>query len=88
MGLFFEKRTRKRSKPLEIVNILLIIAFAGVLYYGFTTNFGELFFRLVVSCVALFAFLEAAASIFNKEDKWVYLPSAGLGVVCIILAFQ
>lgn len=88
MGIFFEKKTRKRSKPLEVANILMIIAFIVVLYYGFTTNFETLFLQLNYGLLALFSFLEAATSIYNKEGKGEYFPWIGLGVVLFILVLQ
>ena len=87
MGLFFEKRVKKKStKPFIIIKILITIAFLFMLVMGIVKD-NVLFFWLF-AILGVGSIIDGIESYFQKEDIRVYLLDFGFGVILFILALQ
>ena len=88
MGLFFEKRVKKKStKPFIIIKILISIAWLFMLVMVIINDF-DFNFLWLFTLVGVHSIIDGIESYFQKEDKRVYLLELGFGVIWFTLAFQ
>jgi len=81
MGLFFEKRGKKKSiKPIIIIKILITIACLYMLVMGIINDF-DFNFLWLFTLLGVDSIIDGIESYFHKEDKRVYLLDFGFGVV-------
>lgn len=87
MGLFFEKKVKKkRTKPFLIIKILISIALLFTLVMGIINDNLDFFFLWLCILLGVSAIIDGIESYFQKEDKWFYLFDFGYGVLLIILS--
>ncbi|MFC6039532.1 hypothetical protein ACFPYN_08855 [Paenisporosarcina macmurdoensis] len=88
MGLFFEKRVKKKSsKPFIIIKILISIASLFMLVMGIVKD-NNFYFVWLFGILGVGSIIDGIESYFQKEDKRVYLLDFGFGVILFMLAFQ
>ena len=88
MGLFFEKRVKKKSaKPFIIIKILITIATLFMLVMAIVKD-NNFFFLWLFAIIGLGSIIDGIESYFQKEDKRVYLLNFVFGVIFLILALQ
>jgi uncharacterized membrane protein len=88
MGLFFEKRVKKKSsKPFIIIKILISIASLFMLVMGIVKDY-NFYFVWLFAILGVGSIIDGIESYFQKEDKRVYLLDFGFGVILFMLAFQ
>jgi hypothetical protein len=89
MGLFFEKRGKKKStKPIIIIKILITIACLYMLVMGIINDFDFNFLWLFLTLLGVDSIIDGIESYFQKEDKKLYLLEFIYGIILFILAFQ
>ena len=87
MGLFFEKRVKKKStKPFFIIKILISIALLFTFVMGIINDDLDFFFLWLCILLGVSSIIDGIESYFQKEDKWSYLLDFGYGVLLIILS--
>ena len=88
MGLFFEKRAKKkRTKPFISIKILIIIALMFMLAMAIIKG-NDLYFLGLFTLLGINSIIDGIESYFQKEDKRIYLLGFGFGVIWFTLAFQ
>lgn len=86
MGLFFEKRKYKSTKPFIFINVLMVMLIGFVLLMGIINNFEGFYVRLTFILVGV-SFIIGLETYLHKEKSGVYLSSFGIGVLFIVLQF-
>lgn len=88
MGLFFEKRERKKSTKLFIIlKILISIALLFMLVMAIIKGY-DFYFLWLFTLLGVSSILDGIESYFQKAGKRIYLLNFGLGVILFSLAFQ
>lgn len=87
MGLFFEKRKYKSTKPFIFINVLIVMLIGFVLLMGIINNFESFYVLLSFILVGVSFIIEGLETYLHKEKSWVYLSSFGIGVLFMILQF-
>ena len=86
MGLFFEKRVKKKSsKPFIVLKILLVIIALFILVMSIITDFDYLLRSLFI-LFGVNSIIDGIEGYFQKEEKRFYLLDFGFGVLYVILS--
>lgn len=89
MGLFFEKRVKKKNtKPFFIIiKILISIASLFMLVMGIVKD-NNFYFLWLFAILGVGSIIDGIESYLQKEDKRIYLLDFGFGIILFTLAFQ
>lgn len=88
MGLFFEKRIKKKStKPFIILKILITLAMLVMLVMAFLKDHDFYFLGLFI-LLGLNSLIGGIENNVQKEDKKIYLLDFVFGVIFFTLGFQ